>query len=250
MTKQEAELHPLVLTFYRDELTRRYQLENVRRFPTFETVSDATVADLRDFFLNQIYPPVKRRAKLDDAFDHLSGMLKSPRRMRPLVGTAIKSMWRMGTKLPSAISAGRSAVDAFLKTRDLESHMLNAAIQHEISEKQARDREVMLKLIASVPEKEVYRLIEDIMDLFNALSNTKMLTVALAFMEHCHTVMQEHTDLYDGQDLQGVTLGMELLRGGRELFLQIEPRQLQDVIQGIRQVELDWFESVKTSHAT
>jgi hypothetical protein len=249
MTEKEQALRPLVLTFYREELMRRYQLDNVRRFEPFETISDEQITELRDFFLDQIYPPVKRRASLDQAFDRLSSMLTSPRRMRPLVGTAIKSMWRMGTRLPSAISAGRSTVDAFIKTRELEAHMIKAGARRGLSPEQAEDREEMLKLIQTVPEKMVYRLIDDIMDLFRALSNTEMLKVALAFMEHCLTVMKKHPDLYDEDDLEGVTLGMELLRGGLHLFLEVEPSHFKNIIEGIKQVETDWFASVKAYSA-
>lgn len=127
--------------------------------------------------------------------------------------------------------------------------MIAAALDEGISEEQAHEREVMLQLIQAVPDRDVYRLIDDIMDLFKALSNTEMLKVALAFMEHCLEVMEHHPDLYDAEDLQGVSLGIELLRGGLELFLQVEPGHFEDIIEGIRDIEVDWFESVKANTA-
>jgi len=248
-TKQDEELKHLVLNFYRDELRDRYDLDNIRRFDVFSAVREDQLIALRDFFLEQIYPPPQHRQELDEAFDRLGEMLRSPMRMKPLVGATIRSMWRMGTRLPSAINAGRSTIDAYSKTRQLEGMMVKEAVKHEITPADAKKRERMLKLLNNVPESVVTKLIHDILNLFHALTNVEMLQVAADFMSQCVTVMEDRTDLYSDDDRAGIQLGLTLLQEGLALFKDMDPAIFPQVIQGIQMVEMDWFKRVQAEAA-
>lgn len=249
MATDESPLREVVLGFYREELQRRYQLINVRRFEEFRTISDAQLTVLRDFFLDQIYPELERRNRLDAAFDQLGAMLTSPKRMSPLLTAALTSLWRMGTKIPAAVSAGRAAIDAYMKTRELEACLIASATKVKLKPKDAHVRAKMVTLIQAVPEKQVLTLISDILDLFHALSNTEILKVAVAFMEQCQVVMEKRTDLYTDEDREGFQLGLELLKGGLGLFTKMKPEELKAIIAGIERIELDWFERVRQEAA-
>jgi hypothetical protein len=61
MARDDSPLRDVVLGFYREELRRRYQLINIRRFEEFEDIDDAQISNLRDFFLDQIYPELHKR---------------------------------------------------------------------------------------------------------------------------------------------------------------------------------------------
>jgi len=248
-TKADEKLKILVLNFYRDELRQRYELDNIRRFDVFSSVREDQMVALRDFFLDQIYPPPEHRKELDDAFDRLGEMLRSPKRMQPLVGAALRSMWRMGTRLPAAINAGRSTIDAYSKTRQLEGLMLDEAINQEITPADAKKRARMLKLLHNVPESVVVKLIHDILNLFHALTNVEMLQVAADFMTQCTTVMDERTDLYSDDDRAGIQLGLTLLQEGLNLFKDMEPSIFPQIIHGIQMVEMDWFKRVQAEAA-
>lgn len=245
----DKKLRHAVLKFYREELRDRYELENVRRFDAFEAVSDAQIVELRDFFLQQIYPNPQEREKLDAAFDRLASMLRSPKRMQPLMGSALTSLWRLGTKLPAAISAGRATIDAYLKTRQLEGEMIAEAERVELQPADYGRREKMIQLLNAVPEDQVLQLIDDILALFKALSNVEMLKVAVQFMESCIKVMEKRPDLYSEEDLQGVRLGMDLLHQGLALFLDVRKEHFPLLIEGIHQLELDWYERVRAEAA-
>lgn len=249
MPKHESPLHQLVLTFYREELRRRYQLINIRRFEEFRSIPDAEITALREFFLEQIYPELERREKLDDAFDQLGEMLRSPKRMSPLMSAAITSLWRMGTKIPAAVSAGKAAIDAYLKTRQLEKRLIDAAERVKMKPKDIENRAKMVTLIQSVPEAQVLTLIADIIELFRALANVEVLLVAVAFMEQCEKVMTKRKDLYTDADREGIHMGLELLRGGIELFKRLKPGELQIIVAGIERVEQDWFNRIRSEAA-
>jgi len=245
MTTESSALREIVLGFYRDELQRRYQLINVRRFEEFEKISDKQITGLRDYFLEQIYPPLQQRDRLDAAFDRLGEMLRSPKRMSPLLSAALTSLWRMGTKIPAAVSTGKASIDAYLKTRKLEARLIETATKVKLKSKDAHDRARMVTLLQAVPEEEVLNLVSDILDLFRGLTNVEVLKVAVAFMEKCQGVMESRTDLYNDDDREGFRLGLSLLRGGLELVERMKPEDFPKLIAGIERVELDWFERVR-----
>jgi hypothetical protein len=240
-----VELKHAVLAFYRSELQRRYQLKNVRRFDSFTDISDHQITELRDFFMGQIYPEPAERDQLDLAFDRLSLMLRSPMRMKPLMGAALSSLWKIGHRLPAAISAGRATIDAYVKTRHLEAAMIAEAERRKLGPEDFADREKMICLIQAVPEADVMTLVQDILSLFRALTNVEMLQVASAFMRQCLKVLEERQDIYSDEDREGVRLGLALLEQGLALFIDVDKAHFPKLINGIHQIELDWYHTIR-----
>ncbi|MFP4501281.1 MAG: hypothetical protein ACLFTT_09815 [Candidatus Hydrogenedentota bacterium] len=249
MAGDTARLRSAIIQFYREELRHRYDLANVRQFEPFEDVPDETIVALRAYFLEHVYPPPEDREQLDEAFNHLGRLLRSPKRMRPLVGTAFSSLWTLGRKLPGAISAGRATFDAYSETRKLEQYMLSEAIARDYHEGDIEDRYKMLHLISSIPEKHVRRLIKDIMNLFHSLTNIALLRTSCTIMTRCYEIMEERPDLYDACERDGLALGLALLNGGLELFAQMDRSLFPQIIEGIEQVEHDWYNRVRTQVA-
>jgi hypothetical protein len=238
-----------VIEFYRRELEARYQLENVRRFPEFNPISDARIERLREYFMQRIYPPPEQRKKLDDAFDHLNELLRSPHRLGPLVTTALRSLWRLGHRLPAAVQAGRSTVDAYRETRKLEACLIENAVRMGLRPKDSSDRTKMLQLIAGVPEKDVLRLIRDIVNLFRSLSNVALLETTVDIMKQSKAVMERHPDLYTENERAGLQLGLDIVSGGLALFRDMKPEEFDGVLRGIEAVETDWFARVRAMAA-
>jgi hypothetical protein len=249
MAQKHDALRERVLTFYREELRGRYALSNMRRFRAFQHISDEQITVLRDYFLDHIYPPPSQRQALDDAFDRLNDMLFSPSKLRPLMGAAISSLWRMGTRLPAAVNAGKSAIEAYRDTRRLESRLVEEARAAKLSAADAKDRERMLHLLMRVPEKDVMALIDDVLRLFEALTQVEMLKVAASFLETCEATMAKRPDLYTPEDLKGIALGRAILEGGLALFDNMSVKDLQDIVRGLREVELDWYGRIKKEAA-
>lgn len=245
----EQKLYDGILEFYRSELRRRYQLENVRRFTDFDEISDRHVEALREYFLGHIYPPVAQRHKLDKAFEHLGLVLRSPRRLRPLITAAITSAFRMGPRLPSAVSAGLATIDAYREARKLEGLLFQNALDLEISAGDLKKRTRMIHLITAVPQEDVLRLVHDLMKLFHGLSNVKMLQTAVHFMEICRDVVEGRPDLYTDEDHDGFALGRAVIQGGLDLFLELKDDDFPRIIRGIEAVELDWYKTVKAEAA-
>ncbi len=249
MTDKDLALEHAVVEFYREEIRLRYQLDNIRRFEPFEDITDEHLNGLRDFFVDSIYPAAEKRQGIDDAFEHLHALLRSPRRLKPLMTMALASMWRLGTQLPAAVSAGLTTVDALRETRKLEAKMMDVAEGLGLSPAEARKRDAMVQIIANVPEKVVLHLIYDVLHLFRALSNVKMLGAMLEIMERSVTVMDKRQDVYRDDERKGVALGMEIVHGGHALFNRLQPDEFPKIIKGVELVELDWFDRIRKEAA-
>lgn len=230
-----------VVTFYREEIERRYQLENIRRFEEFEDVTDDQARALRDYFLERIYPPIDDRERLDLALERLRGVLRSPKRMAPFTRAGLTSMWKLGSRLPGAVRAGLSVLDAYHEARKLEETMVRTAQEQGVAPEDAGDRGKMIGIMVDVPEADVKRLIRDILALFHTLSNTRLLDTAVDFLGTCREIMVKRPDLYDETDVNGIGLGREVVEGGLALFRQIDPDVFPVMIAGIERVELDWY---------
>ena len=245
-------LETAVIEFYRGEIRQRYQLERLRQIREFNAIPDAMLEALSDFFLERLYPTMEVRAQMDEAFDDLAHLLRSPGRMRPLVGSALKSMFRLSFHLPAIISTGLATVDAIKETRKLETGLMAVAepLRQEFKallgggKSTQKYRRAMLRLVAGVPESTVRSLIEDVIRLFRALSDVKMLSGMLYLMEQCLHVMESRRDVYTDKDRESMELGLEVLRGGHDLFLQLKPSDFPKILKGIDRVETTWYEDV------
>ena len=104
MNKEPAEASDAVVAFLREELKRRYLYDNVRRFKELKDIDEDIVTAFREFALSRIYPEGKARAEIDGAFASLHEMLRSPRKMASLGPIALAAVWRLGRRLPAALS--------------------------------------------------------------------------------------------------------------------------------------------------
>jgi len=244
MSNEDQALRKAIIAFYRDEIAHRYQVENIRRFKEFDPISEAEIDALREYFLHNIYPPPDKRQALDDAFDNLNAMLKSPARIKPLLKTAFTSIFKLGAQIPSAIAAGRSTVDAYMETRKLEGSLYESAVALHVTAKDKDKREKMVRLVSNVPEKEVKRLIYDILSLFKALSNVKLLRLTVDIMNKSLAIMEKNPKVYSESECDGLKLGLAVVVGGLQLFEGMKEEHFAHVLAGIEVVELDWFERI------
>ncbi len=245
-------LEATIIEFYREEIRQRYALAHLREVPEFGTIPDTMLDSLREFFLERLYPPAKDRARMDEAFDDMLHLLSSPGRLTPLIGAAISSMLRLSFHLPAIVNTGLATIDAIKQTRQLETCLMAVAetIRPELeavleNKKSAQKyRRTMLLLIAGVPESTVRGLIDNVIRLFGALSDVKMLSGMLYLVERCVIVMEARTEVYTDKDRESLKLCLEVLRGGHNLFAQLKPKDFPNLLKGIERVEVTWYEGV------
>lgn len=237
-------LRRALIDAYRVELRKRYQLKNIRRFEEFDDLSDDKIKALRNFFLEHIYPPSKKRELLDDSFDHMGSVITSPRRLKPLMGAVFKSLWTIATMFPAAVKTGVNTLEAYLETRRLEKLMLEYAEEHGYAPEDLSEHEHIVAMVAGLPDGEVMKFLREVIRLFKSLSNVKLLAAARDIMERSIEVMESRPDIYEEHEVAGLQLGHAIIAGGVELFSQLEPEEFPLIIKGIETVELDWYERI------
>jgi hypothetical protein len=244
-------LETAIIEFYREEIRQRYQLECLRKVSDFETIPDPILNALREYILERLYPPPNTRLQMDEAFGDLAHLLRSPGRLTPLIATILTSMLRLSYHIPAVVRAGIATVDAITDTQKLETSLMEVAetmrpeLERTLGRKDEKKyRQTMLRLICGIPESTVRGLIDNIIRLFGALSDVKMLSGILFLVERCANVMESRPGVYTDKDRESMKLCLEVLREGHALFVQLKSKDFPKLIKGIEKVETAWYQSV------
>lgn len=232
-----------VIAAYRDHLSRRYTPQNVHRFEILADFPSQRIDEVRDFFLARMYPEADRRLKLDLAFDKLGSVLKSPRKMMPLAGTAISSVFKLGTLIPAALRAGLATFEGYIEIQRLESIMIKEAESRGIED--LSDEKAFAGIIAKIPDRDVQRFRRELTRLFKSLANIPLLETTLEIMGNSIRIISARPDVYTQEELEGIQIGYELLAGGLELFRSLSPEETQLVLVGVDRIEMDWIERMR-----
>jgi len=246
---EDQKLRTALIEAYWKELQGRYETENVQRFEDLASVAPEKIEELRSFFLYYIYPPADRRSERDEAFNNLSTVLKSPRKLWPLMGQAFSSVFKLGRMITRALKAAYYTLDCYFESQSLERKMLAAAKERGATPKEIHDRAFLHEIVRAVPESKVMRFQKEVVQLFHSLADTELLKSTLEIMEDSLKIMESQTDLYSEPERMGLQYGLDLLRAGYELFLQLDETEVRLVLDGIDKIEKDWYARVKAKTA-
>jgi hypothetical protein len=245
LAKRDETLRLGIIDFYRSEMERRYQLPNLRRFAVWKSISDSDVERLRHYFLARIYPASSVRMEQDRALEAMRAVFRSSRRLAPLTGAALRSLWRLGRHAPAAVTAAIRTLEAYAEARHFERLLLANAEQAGLNEADTQRRDTMLSLLRTVPDREVARLIDDMVGLFRILANIPMLKAGVRVMDSVIEAMRAKAALYSPLEIHGVTYALDMVRGGLELVDgRFGQDEIQTLVAGIETVEDDWFTNV------
>lgn len=234
-----------VIDAYRDHLSRRYTTENIYRFEDLRVFPEGKIKQIRDFFLTHLYPASAERKKLDEAFENLGKILRSPRKLMPLVGTAFSSIWKLGSLIPAAISGGLSTLQMYLEIRRLETTMMKNWQEKGLDPVMLSSEKEFAAIIAGISDSEVQRFRRDMIKLFDSLANTKLLTATVDILEHSMKVMRSKEGVYSEDEMVGINIGYDLLTGGLSLFLQLNPQEVHLLQSGVDRIEMDWIDRMR-----
>ncbi|MBL8020232.1 MAG: hypothetical protein JNM27_11250 [Leptospirales bacterium] len=234
-----------VIAAYRSHLARRYAVSNVRRFPELSDFPSDKIDTLRNFFLDRMYPQAEDRRVLDQAFEKLGTVLRSPRKLLPLMKTAVSSIWKLGSLIPAAIKAGLATFDGYLEIRRLESIMVHHAEEKKLQPETLASEDVFAHIIAGIPQKDIDRFRRDLIRLFESLANVRLLETTVEILGNSQDVMHANAQLYDPEELAGVKIGYGLLTAGLDLFKILKPEEVKTLISGVDRIEMDWIESMR-----
>lgn len=246
---KDLKLKHAIIDVYREQLRLRYLPENCRRFKELKAISDAKLDALRDYFLECIYPSSEERDRLDEAFDRMGDIIKSPARLMPLMTIALRSVWKLGRMFPSAVAAGRNTLQAYLETRRIEGKLMDYAQRNRLKPEDVGGHDAIAQMVADLPEEEMLKFRGEILTLFHHLSNVRLIEATVEIMDNSKALMEARPDLYHDEELAGMTLGHDILSRGLQLFQSLKASEFPIIIRGIEVVEIDWYDRMKTEAA-
>ena len=171
-------------------------------------------------------------------------VLKSPRKLLPLFGTALTSIWKLGGRIGQAIQAGLRTLEAYIESKRLENAMIEIALNEDVAPEKFSERETVSRIVRGISPKKVRRFQKDMLLLFESLANVKLLENSLEIMRDSREVMVSRPEVYTPTELSGLDFGLELLGAGYELFRALSAPEVAAVLAGIELIEADWYQTV------
>ena len=237
-----TELQQAIIVAYRETVAERYSIDYLRQNTHYDEVSDEDINAMREFFLEHVYPDPANRENLESALHALGGILKSPRKLWLLLGA--NPFGKLGGMLPSAMRAGLRTFDAFVKIRRLERRLDEEARKQKVGLDQVTDRSTFLKLVRKMPPREIVKFRRDGIALLESLADSQLLVATIDIMDASMKIMDDHKDVFDEQEREGIATGYRLLTGAHALFETLRPEQVATIVKGIELIESGWFEDV------
>ena len=244
MKTRHKTVNDAVLAFLREELDRRYGYENICRFKDLKGIAPETVAEFRDFTLRRVYPEGEARETIDEAFDGLHELLRSPRKMASLGKVAMSAVWRLGRRLPVAVSAGQQVIEAFACASAVETLLCKAVLHLGLSWRSGLETEAMKDVFAQCPAEPFEALINALTRLLELAANTDTMLTGLGLLADIAETMSLGGEQWTDVDRQGVALAMDTLQEVLALFSRIDNREVPRFIRGIEAVERDWYQTL------
>jgi hypothetical protein len=216
---------------YRDLVARRYDDVIININKTGLNLSPDVAREIRDFFLEHVYPGPAERMKLDAAFGELRNFTTNPALIWGLLGSLPVAIFQFGAQLPAAIRAGITSLHAYTSAIGFENAMVQAAEDKgfiiPLSDEQFFD------CLKAIPKKSLDDFINEASSLFNVISDTSLLTKTMHIMEDVIARMKKKPAVYTADQVAAIQIGLDLMQRGYELLEPYDSDTRQDIIDFI-----------------
>lgn len=222
----EQELKDHLVDRYRELVSQRYDYQIIKDdLP--DGVDEEIVNALRHYFLTYLYPPASQRKELDEAFSHLENYVTNPAKVWGILGNLAGAIFRFGSLLIDALKAGLVSLDTHVAAKKFEDNMFKAALKDGFSV--PLTDEEFKTCITDINRRSIERFIDDIGKLFLSMSNSKLLKKTLDILADVVKNMERKPKIYTKEEVEGIKLGISILREGYELFEPF-PEELKKTI--------------------
>ncbi|MGK0376929.1 hypothetical protein [Patiriisocius sp. Uisw_017] len=227
-----------IIEGYRNAIYQRYQYQNIKdHYGLPETITEETVTELRNYFLNYMYPPFNRRAELNEAFESLDNYIKHPQKLVRILLDAVKLILRYGRHLPKILTAGLDALKSFRAASNFENNLVEEAIKNNIVA--PYNLATINKLIKLLSRAEIEKFINDSQSLFEILHDKVVIQKIKEIIQYLILVMREKEESYSPSQIIGLEIGLEMLSEGDKLFNQLTKEDQLNLVNLITEIEKD-----------
>jgi hypothetical protein len=238
---QSLKLH--LIDSYRQTIDHRYRFENIQQhdpLPAFFTQEKAN--ELRNFFLENLYPDSKKREELDAAFSRLESYVSEPAKVWGILGSLTTAIFRFGIQFPKALKVGIETLQTHTTARNFEQMLLEAALKRNLQPPVSEEQ--LLQCIADLPKEKIHRFIEELSNLFLLITDTSLLRKTIGILEDVAQRMKNQPKTYDDTDINAIMLGINILKKGCELMEKYSDEEKQVIVDFIAQNEYKFIETI------
>lgn len=217
-----------VIIGYRNVIYQRYQYPSLqKKFRLPDSINEETVKQLRDYFLNYIYPQFDKREELNQAFNSLDFYIKHPEKLLRILIGSIKLIVKHGRYLPKILNTGLKAFKTFKAATQFEDKLVEKAIINQIEPPYNLSKiHALLKLL---PRKEIEKFIDGSKTLFETIHNRVLIEKIKEILRNLISKMNNNQQLYSFKEIRGLEIGLEILIEGDKFFNQLT-KEDQDLL--------------------
>jgi hypothetical protein len=232
-----------IIEGYRDTIYQRYQYQNIKdTYGIPDSINEETVNQLRDYFLNFMYPEYKTRAELNEAFESLDNYIKHPQILLRILLDAAKLIFRYGRHLPKILNSGLKAMKTFRAATNFENSLVDEAIKNKIEAPYTLTK--INALIKLLPRKEIEIFIENSQSLFEILHDRIQMKKIKEIIHYLIFSMRKKEEMDSLSQIRGLEIGLEMLTEGDKLFIQLTKEDQQNLVELITEIEKDKLDHI------
>jgi hypothetical protein len=246
---KDEDLVSHIIDIYRELISQRYQYEILKNYGILPQHIDKEIVDnIRNYFLNDVYPESKKRLQIEQAFETLGNYTKQPTKVFGLFGSVATSVIIFGRHLPKAINAGIITLQSFIDARQLE-HQIIYASKRKYKDKLITTDEMKM-CIVEVPKADIEKFVNDIREMFLLMSNTELLSKTIKIIDLVIDKMKSKPNIYPQNEVNGIILGRNILKNGYQLFNKYPESIKNEIANTIYNVEMSFINDLYSRYKT
>jgi hypothetical protein len=227
-----------IIEGYQKVILDRYQYEKLKsRYTIPESITENHFNNLRNYFLEYIYPSEQKRQDLNEAFESLDGHIRHPDQLLRIIIDSGSLVFKFGWHLPKVLKAGIKALKSFRIASRFEEQLVNHAIVMNL-QPPFSPSDIKL-LMASLTKKDLYKFMDDGMSLFQTLHDQPLVLKIIEIIDHIIKVMRKRPKVYSEKEIKGLELGREVIVEGNKLFDELKAEEQALLFVTVYQIEKD-----------
>lgn len=234
-----------IIIGYRKIISERYEYKSLKkkyRFPN--TINEGVVNEIKDYFLEYIYPNLERRSELDEAFEILENYIKSPQKLISILKSSIKLVFMHGKYLGKILNAGLQAMHSFKSATRFENSLVDTAIEKGIVPPYNTSK--INSLICFLSRKEIDDFIENTEELFEIMYNKILVKKIKEVIGFLIAEMKAQPKLFLPKEIKGLEIGLEMITKGEKMLDKLTKEDQKVLIQFIVKIENDNLDELFT----
>ena len=237
------EVSSAIISGYQKVISDRYQYNRIKtKYFIPESITEDRFNQLRNYFLEYIYPSEQKRQDLNDAFESLDGHIRHPDQLLRILIDSGGLIFKFGWHLPKVLKAGIKALRSFRVASGFEDQLVKRAIELELSP--PFDSCDIRNLMKSLDKKDLNRFMDDGMSLFETLHDQKLVRKIIEIVDHIIKVMRKRPKVYSEEEIKGLELGKDVIIEGNKLFDALNAEEQDLLFSTVYKIEKDAIDEI------